>query len=106
MYWLITSDFETELFCIQWHISFISCDTYFIQEKCVAKGLSLFGLLSDVYLNYYENTYLLSNNNNNKLQNKIIFYTFYVDNTFVVFNGTLRQIDNLGDYLNNVNKHI
>ena len=82
---------------------FIFKDRYFIQEEGLAMGSHLSGLLSDVYLNHYENTYLLSDNN--KLHNQIIFYTRYVDDTFIVFNGTLRQIDNLKQYLNSVNKH-
>ena len=61
-------------------------------------------LYTSIYLNHYENTYLLSDVN--KLHTQIIFYARYVVNTFIVFNGTIRQIDNLRQYLNDINKHI
>ena len=83
---------------------FMFNNRYFIQEEGLAMGSPLSGLLSDIYLNHYENTYLLSDVN--KLHTQIIFYARYVDDTFIVFNGTLRQIDNLRQYLNNINKHI
>lgn len=43
------------------------------------------------FLNYFENTYLLSNSNN--LKYKIVHYPLYVDDTFIIFYGTLKQIE-------------
>ena len=63
-------------------------NNYYIQKKSLAMGSPLSGLLADIYLNHYENMYLL--NNVNKLSGKIISYTRYVDDTFIIFNGTLR----------------
>ena len=56
-----------------------------------------------VYLNFYENSHLLSHN---KYKNDIIFYARYVEDTFRIFNGTVRQIENLKHYMSNINKNI
>ena len=77
---------------------------FFIQEEGLAMGSPLSGLLVDIYLNYYENDYLLSMNN--KLHNRIKFYKCYVDDTFVIFDGTTRQIHTLLNYMNNINTYI
>ena len=52
-------------------------------------GSPLSGLLADIFLNNFENTYLLSSHN--KWHHNIMFYKRYVDDTFVIFNGTARQ---------------
>lgn len=79
-------------------------DKYYIQEEGLAMGSPLSGLLSDIYLNHYENTYLFSHNN--KFNSQILFYRRYVDDTFMIFNGTIRQIENLRIYMNSINKNI
>ena len=66
-------------------------------------GSPLSGLLADVYLNFYENSHLLSHN---KYKNDIIFYARYVDDTFLIFNCTVRQIENLKHYMNSISKNI
>ena len=67
-------------------------------------GSPLSSLLADIYLHYYVNTYLLSNKN--KFSNILVSYTRYVDDTFIIFNGTLRQIENMKKYMNSFNKNI
>ena len=77
---------------------------FFIQEDGLAMGSPLSGLLAEIYLNFYENKYLLSNCNT--FHKAIISYTRYVDDTFVVFDGTYRQINRLLKYMNSVNSKI
>ena len=77
---------------------------FFKQGEGLAMGSPLSGLLADIYLNFYENNYLLSNCNS--YHDKIISYTRYVDDTFMVFNGTCRQMDMLLKYMNNINNNI
>ena len=66
-------------------------------------GSPLSGLLADIYLDFYENNYIL---NNNIFANNIIFYGRYVDDTFLIFNGTLRQISNLKNHMNTITHNI
>lgn len=63
---------------------FSSDNKYFIQKESPAMSSPLTGLLSDIYLNRYENACLLSNSN--KLKGKIVHYTF------VMLDDTLGQI--------------
>lgn len=83
---------------------FIFDGKYYIQKKGLAMGSPLSGLLADIYLNHYENTHIFSSAN--KWHNKIVSYTRYVDDTFIIFDGTIRQINNLKNYLNNINGNI
>ena len=73
---------------------------YFSQKNGLAMGSPLSGLLADIYLNNFKNSFILTNN---KHKNNIIFYGRYVDDTFLIYKGTQRQIDNLHSYLNNIN---
>ncbi|XP_055922780.1 uncharacterized protein LOC129953564, partial [Eupeodes corollae] len=73
-------------------------DEYYTQTEGLAMGSPLSGLLADIYLNHYENKYILSTLNPQK--QKIITYSRYVDDTFVIFDGTNRQIDILTKYIN------
>ena len=57
----------------------------------LAMGYPLSCILAEMYLNYFENKYLLSNNNTH--HKNIIAYHRYVDDTFCVFNGSLRQLE-------------
>ena len=43
--------------------------------------------------------------NCNSYHDKIISYTRYVDDTFMIFNGTCRQMDMLLKYMNNINNN-
>ena len=67
-------------------------------------GSPLSGLLADIYLNNYENKFIF--NNNNILLKNIIFYGKYVDDIYIIFNGSTRQIDNLLTYMNSQNNKI
>ena len=77
---------------------------YFMQEDGLAMGSPLSGVLADLYLNHFENTFLMSSFN--KQRDKIKFYVRYVDDTFMIFNGTSRQIENLKGYMNSINMKI
>ena len=48
-------------------------NNYYIQKTGLAMGSPLSSLLADIYLNHYENTYLLSNKN--KFSNRLVSYT-------------------------------
>ena len=67
-------------------------------------GSPLSGFLADLYLNYFENEHILSHKN--KLYKNIISYTRYVDDTFLVINGTHRQIETLSKYINSIHPKI
>lgn len=57
---------------------------------------NLFGLEADIYMNNYKNKYVMSNFN--KSSNLILPCKRYVNDTFIIFNHTLRQIKNLYIY--------
>ena len=71
------------------------------QNKGLAMGSPLSGIVADIFLNNFENKYIF-NNINNKFTRNIIYYTRYIDDILVIFNGTTRQINQL---LNNLNNH-
>ena len=77
---------------------------FYNQDEGLAMGSPLSGLLADIYLNHFENKHILSKLN--QQQKNIVFYARYVDDTFVIFNGTNRQIDILNNYINNINNKI
>lgn len=79
-------------------------DEHYVQEEGLAMGSPLSGLLADLYLNYFENEYLFSCNN--KYKDKILSYSRYVDDTFLVFDGTYRQIEVLLNYMNSLDPKI
>ena len=76
---------------------------FFTQHDGVAMGSPLSGLLADIYLNHFENSFIFTNN---KYNDNIIFYGRYVDDTFLIYKGTRRQIDQLHKYLNSINSNI
>lgn len=77
---------------------------FYIQEKGLAMGSPLSGILAEVYLNHFENTHLITENN--KFKNQIILYKRYVDDTFIIFDGTARQLEKLKTYMNSVDHQI
>jgi hypothetical protein len=77
---------------------------FYSQSKGLAMGSPLSGILAELYLNHFENKYLLSNNNIH--HKNIIAYHRYVDDTFCVFNGSLRQLENMKKYMNSINNQI
>ena len=79
-------------------------DKYFYQKDGLAMGSPISCLLAEIYMNHFENTYVF--NKNNAHQNNIIFYTRYVDDILLIYNGTNRQLENLKTFLNKQNKNI
>ena len=76
-------------------------DKFYFQSKCLAMSSPLSDFLDDVYL---QQKYLFSNNN--IITKNIIFYTRYVDDSFIIYNGTNRQLNSLKSYLNSINSNI
>ena len=77
---------------------------FFAQDDGLAMGSPLSGFLADLYLNHFENEYVLSHKN--RFYKKIISYTRYVDDTFLVFDGTRRQAEILNKYINSIHPNI
>ena len=77
---------------------------YFNQKEGLAMGSPLSGRLAEIYMNYYENKFLLSDYN--RFHDKIVSYTRYVDDTFIVFNGTHTQVDMFFKFINDINRNI
>ena len=77
---------------------------YFHQEDGLAMGSPISCFLAEIYMNHFENRHIF--NNNNTYKNYIIFYSRYVDDTFIIYNGTNRQLENFKSYLNKINKNI
>lgn len=65
----------------------------------ISYGFPLSGLMAEIYPNLYENKYLLQYA---PLQN--YFYTHYVGDNFVVFDGTYRQIEMSLECINIINQ--
>lgn len=72
--------------------------SFYSQTDGLAMGSPLSGVLADIYLNHIENEFIFSNKN--KLKDKIMFYHRYVDDTLLLFNGNVRQLEKLHNYLN------
>ena len=58
---------------------------FYSQLDGFAMGSPLSGLLADVYLNYFENSFIFSNN---RFESNPVFYGSYVDNTFMTVSYT------------------
>jgi hypothetical protein len=62
---------------------------YYLQDKGLAMGSPLSGILSEIYLNNFENKNIFTDKKN--FASKIIFYKRYVDDTFLIYNGKSRR---------------
>lgn len=78
-------------------------DTFYHQKDGLAMGSPLSGLLADIYMNHFERKYILSNDS---YKSKIVYYGRYVDDTFILFNGTTRQLDSMVAEVNKVHPNI
>ena len=56
-----------------------------------------------LYLNHLENTKILKDN---YFANKIVHYSRYVDDAFIIFNGNARQIELFKNYLNKIHNKL
>lgn len=77
---------------------------FYSQTDGLAMGSPLSGILAEIFLNSVENTHLWSNNN--QFLNKILFYCRYVDDTLVMFNGSIRQLNLFKNYLNKIHPNV
>lgn len=73
------------------------------QKEGLAMGSPLSGLLADLYMNHFERKFIMSNDTYRK---RIMFYRRYVDDTFVVFDGTIRQLESMVNEINKVHPKI
>ena len=78
-------------------------DTFYHQKDGLAMGSPLSGSLADIYMNHFERKYILSNDS---YKSKILYYGRYVDDTFILFNGTTRQLDSMVAEVNKVHPNI
>ena len=62
----------------------------YYQKEGLAMGSPLSGLLADIFMNNFERKNLMSNNT---YKNKIRVYRRYVDDTFILFDGTVCQLE-------------
>ena len=76
---------------------------YYLQTEGLAMGSPLSGLLADVFMNHFERKYIMSNP---AYKNKILAYYRYVDDTFMLFDGTTRQIESMVSSLNKTHPNI
>ena len=67
-------------------------------------GSPLSWLLADIFLNNFENKYIF--NKYNRYQNRIILYKCYIDDIFLTFNGSTRQLEILQKFINNIHNKI
>lgn len=82
----------------------IEAKLFFLFPATVCSPPPLNGLLAEIYVNLYENKYVLSSCN--KFHKNIISCTRYMDDAFVIFIGTRRQIEMFIKYINSVNHEI
>ena len=73
----------------------------FLQKEGLAMGSPLSGLLANIYMNHFERKYIMS-----KYKSKIIYYGRYVDDTFLIFDGTHRQLQKMVSELNKTHPSI
>lgn len=64
-------------------------------------GVTSIMVLVDIHLNNFENKLLMLSCN--KQQDTIKMYLRYVDDTFIILNGSNRQVENLSGYMNIIN---
>lgn len=77
---------------------------FYLQDKGLAMGSPLSSILSEIYLNKFENENIFSDKN--KQASKILFYRRYVDDTFLIYNGNTRQLHLFSNYLNSLSENI
>ncbi|XP_072384720.1 uncharacterized protein [Diabrotica undecimpunctata] len=75
----------------------------FVQPDGLAMGSPLSPILADIFLNDLESNKIL---NNNPFTNYIKFYSRYVDDTFIVWGGSLDNLHSFLDYLNQLHHTI
>lgn len=77
---------------------------FYNQKDGLPMGSPLSGTLANIYLNYFEKTFIMSNEN--KYQHNILYWYRYVDDILLLFDGTDRQLSNMHNYLNKIHPNI
>jgi hypothetical protein len=72
-------------------------DLFYLQEKGLAMGSPASSVLSEIYLQYIESSYIT----NILLQNLIIGYFHYVDDILIIYNNTITNIKEVFNLFNN-----
>jgi hypothetical protein len=80
------------------HDYFQFSDLFYLQEKGLAMGSPASSVLSEIYLQYIESSYI----NDILLQNHIIGYFRYVDDILIIYNNTITNIKEVFNLFNNV----
>ena len=75
-------------------------DKYYKMEDGLPMGMSISGILADIYLNKIENDFII--NNNNPYRKGIIEWMRYVDDVFCVWEGDQRELHGMLDYINSI----
>lgn len=70
---------------------------FYLQTERLTMGSPLSGLLANIFMNHFERKCIMFNK---VYKNKILYYGRYVDDTFILFNGTHRQIEAMMSDLN------
>uniref|UniRef100_A0A0A9WSN7 Putative COX1/OXI3 intron 1 protein n=1 Tax=Lygus hesperus TaxID=30085 RepID=A0A0A9WSN7_LYGHE len=89
--------------CLDWNYFRFNGIVY-KQKKGLAIGSPLSPLLAEVYMNHLEKIHIF--NGNSTSIKSVKFYVRYIDDTFLIFQGSQRQIDNFLKFLNTIDPDI
>lgn len=79
---------------------FIFNQTIYIQNTGLAMGNPLSPFLADLFLHNFETTHIIPK------FDKIKYYKRYVDDCFLLFNGSTSEVQNMLNSINNINSNI
>jgi hypothetical protein len=79
-----------------------SNDKFYQPHKGVAMGSPISGLITEIFLQNYEQHIF----KNNLDSNKIIFYNRYVDDILIIYDTNHTNMNNIQDYMNKIHKEI
>lgn len=85
------------------HNYFSFNNKFYKQEDGLAMGSCLASLLANIYINQLETSFFKTNM---RIKEKIIYYKRYVDDTLILFDGTVDEIDHFANELNKLHPNI
>jgi retron-type reverse transcriptase len=71
---------------------------FYIQEKGLPMGSPLSPILANIYMDHFENNYILSS----RFSSYIKYYKRYVDDIILVWTGDKEHISEFLEYVNNI----